>query len=178
MNDNTPKPPPRLPDFIFLLSTHETRQLACDVAEKLYGLEPQLLVWDFLSPIHDGLAMMLDVDYGMDMGSPKQITSTMQDHINSLEAWFNTEFGDHYLGIHAWTNCMEQRAVSDSPILYRDAMWTHLRLFIKNLVLKDYLIVRLNNSVGSGLVEIQSRVISFDDTPTADAVVAAIIKAA
>lgn len=146
-----PTPPPSLPTFIFLVSDHLTRQLACDVAEELSSLSPAVLIDDFLGPIHDGLSAMLELDMKRDLGSPSSTNrlviecvneSTEQDLINSLERWFINQFGDNRLGQLGYLRALENRAISDYTIVFRDATDAHMRAFAV-IAQRDKCVMRL-----------------------------------
>lgn len=141
-DDKTPIQPPALPDFIFLLSDHESRRLACEVADKLWTLDSRVLVWDFLTPIHDALAAMHNMDFGTDLGNDK-VTDATRDEIVSLEKWYIDQYGETTLGQKAWAEAQEQRAMSDAPIVFRDATWTHLKAFLPHLKPHQYVVCDL-----------------------------------
>ncbi len=139
------KPPVSLPPFTFLMSDHTTRQLACDVAEELSKIHDGVYVDDFLLPIHDGLAAMMELDMKRDLGSPRNTNrlvteavkeSTEQDLIVSLEKWHIETFGEHHLGQLAFKRAMDNRANYEYSYVFRDATVKHLDAF-KSLAPRD-----------------------------------------
>lgn len=173
-----PTPPPTLPDFIFLLSDHESRQLACDVAQKLYELDSRAVVWDFLSPIHDALIAMHDMDFGIDLGN-HTVADATRDEIVSLEKWYVDQYGETTLGQKAYNEAMSTREISDFLIVYRDATWTHLKAFLPYIKPHQFLIINLlpDSSISYNQnPEIQKRTLRFLE-PTVDIVVRHILEA-
>src|SRR5688500_10825678 len=97
-----------LPKFIFLLSDHTTRPLACDVAKILSTNYSDVRIEDFLYPIHEGLQMLhAEEDWAVDYGDPRTISPDVQDQVNSLEAWYISQFGELYFGRRAYVEAME-----------------------------------------------------------------------
>ena len=120
---------PSLPPFIFLMSNHETNQLAADVAEALSHRYPEVFVDDFLAPIHEGLSAMFELDWKRDMGNPTMVGPTERDQIVSLEKWFIDEFGLHRLGQMALARCNDRNETADYVTVFRDATEPHLEGF-------------------------------------------------
>lgn len=127
-----------LPPYIFIMSDHESRQLACDVAELLSRENNMVLVDDFLAPIYEGLGSMFELDWKRDLGVPINSNrlllpalkeSTEGDMIKDLERWFIERFGPFALGQMALARAAENREVADYSVVFRDATPEHLKAF-------------------------------------------------
>lgn len=126
--------PPRLPPYIFLLSDHTTRELACEIAEALSERYPAVYVDDFLAPIHEAFTAMFELDWKRDMGQPSELNKlfipagdeTENDIIVALEAWFTDKFGPHVLGKMAAARSAARNAMADYITIFRDATPAHL----------------------------------------------------
>lgn len=148
---STLAPPPSLPPYTFLMSDHTTRQLACDVAEELSQLNHTVYIDDFLTPIHDALAAMLELDMKRDLGSPSNTNRlvletveecTEQDLINSLERWHIKRFGEDALARIALKRAQYNRANFDYSYVFRDARPIHVEAF-NSIPARDKYIVPL-----------------------------------
>jgi len=146
-------PPSSLPPFIFLLSDHTTRTLACDVAERLSEIDSHVYIDDFLAPVYDGFAAMFDMDLKRDFARPRETDklmleaiseSTESDIIVSLEKWFIETFGEAQLGRMALKRALEVRENFDHTIVFRDATQRHLEAFA-HIALRDKILVAITS---------------------------------
>lgn len=132
--------PLNFPAHIFLLSDHTTRALACDVTAALGKLSRDVFPCDFLEPLRDAIqAFTVDPDWVHDMGDPCQVSTELQDEINSLEAWYIAQHGEEALGQLAFSN----GSIADNICVWRDASWHHIKPFVNFYKPHEILVVNL-----------------------------------
>lgn len=120
--------PPNLPMMIFILSDWENRELACDLAKELEKFDKTIVSWDFEEPAHDALAALVDVDFGLDLGDPRE--HPHGDDLKAITKWIIDHFGEDYFGAKAFAECGEQHTFRDDPIVFRDATWQYIKPFL------------------------------------------------
>ena|SRR5882757_4226314 len=151
MPPEIPRPPSKLPSFIFLLADQHTRQLAVDVADALTMANNTVYIEDFMAPIHEGLRAMLELDMRRDLASPSETNRlvvetgehTEADLIVSLERWFNNNFDEYFLGKLGHRRAVDNVTHFDYTVLFRDATEAHLKKFIEKVPWNRMLFVQL-----------------------------------
>jgi hypothetical protein len=188
---SAPTAPIHLPPLTLLMSDHTTSQLAIDVAEELSLRNASLYVDDFLTPIHEALQSMFDLDWKRDMANPRESNRLMleslsgedseRDVIVSLEKWFNETFGEAQLGRMGLKRMKINRELFDYPYLFRDATPKHIQPIIadSSIPRRDILMVFLSSPLGIVVgFPFDIKCLSWTDyTPTVDVVIDAISKA-
>jgi len=174
--------PPDLPMMTFILSDWENRILACDIAKELENYDPSAVSWDFEAPSHEALASLIDIDFGTDLGDPRQLASPDQrDKLVAMIKFVEENFGVDYFGNKAFEECSDQRSFRSDPIIFRDATWQHIKPFLAEFKPHEVVITDLKsrgyvNPMPISLDEYKmfsSRILLFAK-PTVESVVAAI----
>lgn len=151
-----PRPPATLPPYIFLLPDYDTQQLAFEVAAALQEANETVYVDDFLSPIHEGLRSMLELDNRRDLANPSDTdrlvveaygTQTERDLIVSLERWWINIFDPQYLGKLGYKRAVANHSHYDYTILFRDATEEHVKVFIDTIPWHKMLFIQLAKSL-------------------------------
>lgn len=183
---SAPTAPIHLPPLTFLMSDHSTATLAVDVAEVLSSLNHTIYVDDFLAPIENALQSMFDLDWGRDMGNPRDThrlmleatdgESTERDIMVSLEKWFIETFGEEQLGKMGLKRMKINRELYQYPYLFRDATPIHIRPFLADtsIARRDILMVDLTATRGLIGPVFNVTSLAWDTVPTLDQVTLAI----
>jgi hypothetical protein len=130
----------QLPSHIFILSDHDTRPLAIEVAKALSDAPCSMCCHtDFMDPIYNAAAELVSIEFGTDMGDPSQ--TPHKDLFDSLARWYDEYFGLDKLGQDAYAEWRE--AITDLTWVWRDAEWRHLKPFLSALKPHEVLIVDL-----------------------------------
>lgn len=174
-----PIAPPNFPPLIFILSSHTSLPVACDVAKQLCELDPNLVPWDFLEPAQDVTECLIEIDFTVDLGDPR--LHPHQDHILSAADYIDAHMGEDFFGAHAFAEWQMRREIgNDATLVFRDATWHHIKPFLTVAKPHEVLFVNLNNPFLIPYPEFTpfiARQILFPSLPSADEVVTRILEA-